>query len=686
MTTTLRSKPPRSKDTDLGKPAVELAEQLLLESMKLEQPSERRSMHKLSRLMDDQEGKELTFHLTDQVFRPPLARRSAGLFRSLIRRHGIPRYLGTLDLLMMGLGALVSRIVPGLVMPAITRRLIEESREVILPAEQLSLDKHVTRRRSEGAAINLNLLGEAVLGEQEATQRLERNLEAIRSGTADYISIKLSSIFSQITLTAPEFSKQQLSDRLRLLYRAALKRSPHPFINLDMEEYRDLQLTLDVFRSVLSEPEFLGLRAGIVLQAYLPDTHPLQIELTRWARERVDRGGAPIKVRLVKGANLAMEKADAELHDWPQAPYPTKAEVDANYLRMLDFACRPENAKVVHVGVASHNLFNLAHAILLREQRGVGDLVEIEMLEGMAAPQARAVLPRAKSVLFYAPVVEKEDFNAAIAYLIRRLDENTTPGNFLHDLFNIQPGNEAWKRQRDAFLKALADSAQVDSSPRRCQNRQTQRNSLASGTFRNTPDTDFSLPANQKWLDQALKHPPRDLDSGPAPTIEDIERVIATAATSSWPDTKLDERASLIKRAALELEHSRADLIAEMNREGNKAPAEADVEVSEAVDFANYYSHSFRGNAWDDGLDHEPIGPVVITPPWNFPCAIPCGGILAALMAGNPVIIKPAPETVRIARLMTECLWRAGIPRDALQFTTAPDNEVGQRLVADPRI
>ena len=166
----------------------------------------------------------------------------------------------------------------------------------------------------------------------------------------------------------------------------------------------------------------------MVLQAYLPDSHRVQRDLTDWAVERSARGGAPIKLRIVKGANLAMERIEGELHGWPQAPYATKPEVDANYVRMLEYGCRRDRARAVHLGIATHNLFDVAYGLLLREDEGVEPWVEFEMLEGMANHQARAVQARAGALLLYAPVVRAEDFASAIAYLVRRLDENTARG------------------------------------------------------------------------------------------------------------------------------------------------------------------------------------------------------------------------------------------------------------------
>ncbi len=161
-----------------------------------------------------------------------------------------------------------------------------------------------------------------------------------------------------------------------------------------------------------------------MLQAYLPDSGAAQRELTEWARQRVAAGGAPIKIRLVKGANLAMETVEAEMPGWHPAPYGSKAETDANFRRLLEYGCEPENAAAVWLGVASHNLFDVALALTLREANGVERFVEIEMLEGMANHQARAVREAAGGLLLFAPAVQRDDFHSAMAYLVRRLDEN----------------------------------------------------------------------------------------------------------------------------------------------------------------------------------------------------------------------------------------------------------------------
>ncbi len=274
--------------------------------------------------MEDPGGKAFTFAMVDEVFRSHRPAIVAERWRRLLGEHGIPRYLTMVEGLLMRAGAFGSRILPRFTMKAVEERMRRESSRVILPGEADPLHRYLTRRRSEGFRLNLNQLGEAVLGEAEATRRLDAVLAHLADPAVDYVSVKISAIFSQIQLVAWDSTLAEIQARLRVLYRAA--KSLGKFVNLDMEEYRDLALTIAAFRGVLDEPEFHSLSAGIVLQAYLPDSVAAQAELTEWAVRRIAAGGAPIKIRIVKGANLAMEAVEAEMHGWHPAPYATKEE------------------------------------------------------------------------------------------------------------------------------------------------------------------------------------------------------------------------------------------------------------------------------------------------------------------------------------------------------------------------
>ncbi|MET0449459.1 MAG: bifunctional proline dehydrogenase/L-glutamate gamma-semialdehyde dehydrogenase [Aeromicrobium sp.] len=478
-----------------------------------------------------------------------------------------------------------------------------------------------------------------------------------------------------------------------LFERAAAAPTPK-FINLDMEEYRDLDLTIAVFTTILDKPHLRDLEAGIVLQAYLPDAVDAMMRLQTWAAGRRAAGGAGIKVRVVKGANLPMERVEASLHDWPLATWSTKQDSDTNYKRVIDYALDPERVKNVRIGVAGHNLFDLAFAWLLAGQRGVRHGMEFEMLLGMAQGQAEVIRRDVDGLLLYTPVVHPGEFDVAIAYLIRRLEEGASHDNFMSAVFDLHEDAALFDRERDRFLASLAQLDTSVPTPRRTQNRLEAPVDPAGADFANTPDTDSSLPANRRWgrgiidrvadstlgVDLVERHT--------AVTTEAVDSAISTAIDSStaWGALTGAERAAVLERTAHRMEERRADLAEVMASETGKTLDQSDPEISEAIDFARYYAHLARELDSVDGAQFVPAALTVVTPPWNFPVAIPAGSTLAALAAGSAVIIKPAPQAARSGSVMVEALWEAGVPRDVLQLLHLSENDLGTRLVSDPRV
>ena len=664
--------------------AVELATLWLAQANRNLNHQEKQRAEEIHRLVSDAVLKNFTVTLCDRLFRATSAEQAATYFRAIIKQQGIPRAMPWTDRVLLRTASWCSHLAPQLVVSQMMQRLRREAAEVIWPAQVEAWLPRLKSSQAQGFQHTYNRLGEAVLGEAEATKRLQQVLELLSEPEVTRVSVKISNLYSQVSVLAFEASVRAIQERLRLLYRAAQQSLPAKLVNLDMEEYRDLELTVEAFMRTLNEPEFKNLTAGIVLQAYLPEAFLVQQRLTAWALDRVAHGGAPIRVRLVKGANLAMEQVEAELHDWVSAPYATKAEVDANYKRMLAWGAEPSRLAAVRIGVASHNLLDLAWAEILRQEYQLGDGLSFEMLEGMAPAQARAVQAQVSTTALYTPLVATEEFGVAIAYLLRRLEENTAPGNFLRELFFLSPEAPAWQQQIVLFKKALWEAAHLPCTPRRWQDRRQSPAGLhLSAPFKSASDTDWTSVANREWIKVALtKQLPAPLM--PA-TVEAVEGALTTAVNAVGMVGDETMRATLC-RAALVLEQRRDQLIAWMVQEGKKIVAEADVEVSEAIDFANYYARAFDDkNLWQ-GARRSPLGVVVVASPWNFPMAIPFGGIVGALRTGNAVIFKPAPEVRRCGQLLCQILWEVGIPRELLHFVPAPDNEVGQKLITDERV
>ncbi|MDZ4848916.1 MAG: bifunctional proline dehydrogenase/L-glutamate gamma-semialdehyde dehydrogenase [Pirellulaceae bacterium] len=655
--------------------ATALAEILLTSALDQQTRAEHADAAKLGRMMDDPRGKAFTLAMVDQVFRSHNPIASARRWRRLLQMFGAPRYLPLLDRMLMRAGSVASRVLPAFVMAAVASRMRSESARVILPGEKTPLNNYLSKRTAEGFRINLNHLGEAVLGEEEASRRLAAVLDHLENRSVKYMSVKISAIFSQINLVAWDETLSEIKSRLRTLFRTAARLGK--FVNLDMEEYRDLELTVAAFCTLLDEPEFHSFSAGIVLQAYLPDSCAAQQELTEWARNRVAAGGSQIKIRLVKGANLAMENVEAELHGWHPAPYASKAETDANFRRLLEFGCQPNNVAAVRLGVASHNLFDVALALTLRERNGVEKQVEIEMLEGMANHQARAVRDASGGLLLYAPAVKRSDFLSAMAYLVRRLDENTAPENFLRDMFAMRLDSAEWERQRSRFVQGWNERSMVSTESRRVKPAFEPTRAV---DFQNEPDSDWTQSAIRTQLGDAIQ----TWQPEPLPQLPDLDSMLRTAVTAqtAWEAMGVSQRAKIINRVAEIMSSQRFIALACLQADGKKAISEGDGEVSEAIDFARYYS---RTADTPHDITTKSLGVVAVVAPWNFPYAIPAGGVLAALMAGNSVILKPARATLQIAWLLARQLWEAGVPRDVLHFFPC-DNTIGQALITDSRI
>jgi len=765
---------------DLATAAVELAQRWITESAEVDvDPAAQR----LAGVLKDRNGLPFTIGFVDGVMRPEsLVAAASNLSRVAPLVPGfLPWYLRA----AVRAGGVVAPVMPSPVVPIARRVLREMVGHLVIDARPDKLGPAIAAIRETGARLNLNLLGEAVLGEEEARRRLDGIHDLIRRPDVDYVSVKVSAIASHISMWAFDEVIDDVVERLLPLYLTAVgdpstssatggggSGTGQTFINLDMEEYRDLDLTIAVFTRLLEDPRLQGLEAGIVLQAYLPDALPALEQLTAWAQQRVAAGGARIKVRLVKGANLAMERVDAVMHGWSLATYDAKVDSDASYVRCLRFALRPENTEAVRIGVAGHNLFDIAYAWLLARRAGVQDAVEFEMLLGMAQGQVAAVAREAGHVLLYVPVVRPDEFDVAISYLVRRLEENASSENFLSAAFDLADDPAMFDRERDRFLASLtrADDPSLPVGPNRTQDRAAdvaaqstrgqglrarartlvrdagpaeddgltqavigiarsavvdpaetaplgpvapeqlfggepfvetavfapRESSRATGAlgFRNAPDSDPALPKNRAWARGILARietsTAGDATVATARVIDEaeLEAIVARVrdAGARWGALPAVDRSAVLIAAARALEARRGELIEVAASETGKVFAEADVEISEAVDFANYYAATARELDRVSGAVFEPARLTVVTPPWNFPIAIPAGGVLAALAAGSGVVFKPAPQARRCAAVVAEALWEAGVPRDVLALVDVDEGALGQRLVAHPDV
>ncbi len=720
--------------------ALALAETWQTRANALQTREEKALQKQMALFLGNPRDKVVMTALIDQSFRSEDPDRVADQIKYLMDRYGVPAFFSVGDKLLMRLFMGIGRHFPHTSVPRFIAKMRDDSSRSVIPGEEGVLNEHLAIRRKEGVIMNINHLGEAVLGETEANNRFKTYLQDLQNPHIEYISVKISTIYSQISSLAFSHTVAILVKRLSELLRTAAEnrftRSDGTlvpkFVNLDMEEYRDLEITVAAFMATLNQARFKDVSAGLALQAYLPDSYRIQRILTEWARERVRKGCAPIKIRIVKGANLEMEKVESALRNWPLATYDNKADVDASFKRMVRYGLRPENTKAVNIGIGSHNLFDLAYAFVLAKKNRVLKHFSVEMLEGMADHVRRAIQETVHDLVLYAPVATRDQFVSAIAYLIRRLDENTGEENFLRHACYLTPSSGQWGYLKNQFLCSLKHHDPDPDIPFRTQDRneealQETDDFPYDGPFRNVPDTDWSLPPNRSWAqgirDKWMRGPkdgpleiplvvsgreifegrgtrkvmdPSRMEQGAHPVIalwvraheRDLNRAVAVAKADpdGWRRMAPDARLKVLDRAALEINRSRGDLMGAAAAEGGKVFGESDPEVSEAVDFVRYYARTACDLERLPGLRFRGKGVVLVVSPWNFPVAIPCGGIAAALASGNTVLLKPASSAVLSAWLLCRCFWRAGIGQNTLQFVPCSGEEVGSLMSAHPHV
>ena len=683
--------------------------------------SEQKFHDTMGRMLKDEQNKIFLIELLDQSFRSNNPQRVANQLEYIFNKYQNTTFFSHLEELLVLSFLKVGIHVPEISIPIFIKYLRRDVKDIVLYGEDKLLIEHIKKRKEENTRVNINIIGEIVLGENEADERVDKYINSIQNPHIDYISIKISTIFSQINPLAHEWSVEQISNKLQKIYEIALEKDK--FVNLDMEEYKDVRLTIDVFKVTLSQERFKSLHAGIVLQTYLPDTLGLAKDLAGWAKSRVESGGAPIKVRLVKGANQEMELTEASLRGWECVTYTKKSQTDANYKVVMDYLLSSEVAPFVHVGVASHNLFDHALAMLLSRERGVEKYYSAEMLEGMSETAYKVLKKEGLNVILYAPTATRKTFTNAIAYLVRRFDENTAKQNFLRHSFGLKVDSPSWETLIKSYNDSLDEIKDLKLTPYRIQdrNQEIQKSDidLDNYTYKSESDTDFVLPQNRKWAEAIADkwknisasggyHATPVVASNEVKSADKVEVIdksqyhqniivgsytrankmdmhkavgVAKADINGWRGLSTKERQKILMNAANEFRKRRGDLIGIAAAEVGKVFSETDVEVSEAIDFLNFYPYSVREIEKLENAHVTPKGVGLVVSPWNFPIAIPAGGIAAALAAGNTVILKPASDAVLCAKMVCECFWSAGVSKNTLQFLPSSGALAGDNLI-----
>src|SRR6266566_2204090 len=588
------------------------------------------------------------------------------------------------------------------------------------------------KHHAQKIGFTVDLLGEGVVSKAQADEYAARYLdllEKLARETKNWadplgknselfpvvnLSVKISALYSQISPADPADAIAHLAPKLRPLLRRARKLGA--FINFDMESYAHKNITLELFKTIFTDEEFKDWpHTGIVIQAYLRDSEADLRDLIEWGRAR----GTRFAVRLVKGAYWDYETSKSRQNGWDCPVYLQKLASDANFEALTRLLL--ENESIVTSAFGSHNVRSIAHAQAFAEKLGIDrSRFEFQLLYGMAGPIKRALVDMGYRVREYCPVGE---LLPGMSYLVRRLLENTSNEGFLRAKFSenvpledlLRDPCETLRRSRNGVLPSVNATTNMTTTTPRTQ---------VGAPYENAPLTNFALPENQEKMRAALRKQRKQLGRKVPLTINgekiwtdeifssvnpsqpdqivgyaaeagipEAERAVAAAraAFEKWRRTSFEERCQLLERAAQILERRRFELAALEVFEVGKPWAQADGDIAEAIDFCTFYARQMRLKGrprltqnvpGEESYQHYwPRGVALIIAPWNFPMAILCGMVSAALVTGNTVIMKPSEQSVIIGAMLMEIYEEAGVAPGVLNFLNGKGSVIGAHMV-----
>ncbi len=636
--------------------------------------------------------------------------------------------------LKWGAGAMGSglggKLAAGLMAKTIRSNIEGMAKQFIIGENTSDAMKNLKKIRKDGFAFTVDILGEATVSEIESEAYLNEYMEllaalkkehsswpALGVGELDWghapkvnISVKPTALFSQASPKDFEGSVRGIQDRLATILRKV--KEMNGFMRIDMEQYKFKDITLEVYRRLRSSEEFRDYpHLGIVLQAYLKDTDQDLAELLAWARAEK----LPISIRLVKGAYWDYETVIAKQNGWDIPVWTVKADSDAAYERQARVIL--ENHDICHFGCASHNIRTIAAVMETAKELNVPEeRYEFQVLYGMAEPVRKGLLNVAKRVRLYAPY---GDLLPGMAYLVRRLLENTANESFLRQSF-------AEEAEVDRLLENPVQTAEREKA---CRVPKAETEAKGLPRFENEPFADFTKESVRKAFIDAVaqvrsqlgrEYPliiggkeVRTSDTLPSVNPANPSEVIGTICQAStkeidlaieaakkaapaWKALSPEERAGFLLKAAEIARKEIFTLSAWQTLEVGKQYDQAQADVAEAIDFLEYYAREMirlgkpqrmgRAPGEMSQLIYQPKGIAAVIAPWNFPLAISCGMSAAAIVAGNPVLYKPAGPSSVVGFTLSEIFRKAGLPDGVFNYVPGRGSVMGDYLVEHPDV
>lgn len=630
-------------------------------------------------------------------------------------------------------GATKTKIGGGLVAKVLNRTIrsnIESmARQFIIGQVSKEAVKGIKKLRKDGFAFVLDLLGEATVSEQESAAYRDGYLEVLEaihkelgkwspldggSNGLDWghaplvnVAVKPSAFYSQSKSVDVDGTAEGMMKNIEPVYKKVMEMGG--FMCIDMEALKYKEATVELYKRLRTKyPDYPHL--GIVFQAYLKSVDDDVRDFLGWARE----AGLPVSIRLVKGAYWDYETVLAKQNGWEVPVWTHKPESDMAYERVSKMIL--ENHDICHYACASHNIRSISSIMEMAKAMNVPEeKYEFQVLYGMAEPVRKGLKNVAKRVRLYCPY---GDLIPGMAYLVRRLLENTANESFLKQTFADEADMDRLLENPEITLRRQLEGKCVTPEP-----------SEELARFQNYPFADFTIPAEREAYPAAIAklrnnlgrtyplfingqevktndtldsynpaNPNEIIGSVCQAGVEEVDRAVEAASEAylSWRDVDPKERAEVLLKAAQYLKDNMYDLCAVQILEVGKQWDQAQADVAEAIDFLEYYAREMirlgdprrmgRAPGELSHLFYQGKGVAAVIAPWNFPLAISVGMVSAAIVTGCPVVYKPAGSSSVIGHGLVDMWKAAGLPEGVFNYCPGRGSVMGDHLVDHPDV
>ncbi|MBR2313873.1 MAG: proline dehydrogenase family protein [Akkermansia sp.] len=694
-------------DRTLAQRAADLAQELLLASLKGIRSDERTLVSALSRLAADKKNLRFVQELCGSVFHvTDPAEQVENLRRLLSEYGGVPAIFSTVGKLRFKAAVMAARSMQGAAIAEVQRIFRSTFGELTLPTLADKVAKRAREAAKEGLSLALNPLVPQVFG-QKSAEKYYRHLEAILTKQQGVgIVVQPWRLCPGLNPYSPEAGAKALAEKLRPLLKLSVKGpTPRPVL-VESGLSTTMGIVAEGFRLAMAGSALYKADAALEIPAYLKGSPALLREMTEWSTARAAKGAAPLKVLLVKGSHLDEEQENTYNYGSANEVCRNKAETEARYKQLISTAMSTKE-KVLTPIVGTHNLFDIAYGLLSWGRAGRTGSPAFCFISGIANHTGRVLAKSGAGVLLTAGVTSEGGEAGFENYLLSLVQELGRPEGILAAGGELEPNSMGWGRMRQHFLAALSGR---EEQPREAPGADgsyafTRMSSItdrarmdalhhAAEEETERPQEPILLKVNGKYINSPLQCVSRSLT---APGMEDyrydsadfntVATVLETAAQEAvqMPPTLEERRIHLLQAARL-LEKRSTEFISLLVRDAGFTIEEADQEVTNAIDLFRFYEQSSVQDGLMDGTHPLPLGVITVAPGRVHPLTEAVGGIAAAWVTGNAIIYKPSAHTVLVADRLATLLAEAGMEQPRLQMLPCLDNQIARKLLTSDRV